>query len=327
MKYRQIGRWGPRISVLGLGSYLTIGFKADAESSRNMVRRAYEGGINFFDTANRYNLGKAEEALGIYLAEFPRSSLVVLTKVYGPMGDGPNDRGLSAKHIKEQCAASLKRLNMDYVDIYMCHRPDPLTPLDETILAMEDLIRQGKILYWGVSEWPAWMIVKAKYVARELGARPPIVNEPRYSLLYRYPEREVFPVTRSEGIGNVTFSALAHGMLTGKYKPGHEAPEGTRAADPDQNRVIRRLYWTEEYKQNAQKLVAISRELDTTAASLAIAWCMLHPAVSSVILGTQTVVQLEENLAALDVDIPSDIVAELDELFPVPGETPSGGPR
>ena len=152
------------------------------------------------------------------------------------------------------------------------------------------------------------------------------MNEPRYSLLYRYPEREVFPVTRSEGIGNVTFSALAHGMLTGKYKPGQEAPEGTRAADPDTNRVIRRLYWTEACKQKAQKLVEISRELGTSAASLAIAWCTLHPAVSSVILGTRTVAQLEENLAALDVGIPADVVAALDELFPIPEEIASGGP-
>ena len=322
MEYRQVGKWGPRISVLGLGSYLTIGFKAEAEASRDMVRRAYEGGINFFDTANAYNRGKAEEALGAYLAELPRSSLVVLTKVWAPMGDGPNDRGLSAKHIKEQCAASLKRLKMDYVDIYMCHRPDPLTPLEETILAMEDLIRQGKIFYWGVSEWPAWMMVKAKYLARELGARLPVVNEPRYSLLYRYPEREVFSVTRSEGLGNVIFSPLAHGMLTGKYRPGAPAPEGTRAADPDQNGVIKRMYWTEAYKQKAQRLVEMSRDLGTTAASLAIAWCTLHPAVSSVILGTRTVAQLDENLAALEVDIPADVVAELDELFPVPEAIP-----
>ena len=322
MEYRHVGEWGLRISVLGLGSYLTIGFKAEAEASRDMVLRGYEGGINFFDTANAYNLGKAEEALGTYLAELPRSSLVVLTKVWAPMGEGPNDRGLSAKHIKEQCVASLKRLNMDYVDIYMCHRPDPLTPLEETILAMEDLIRQGKILYWGVSEWPAWMIVKAKYLAREMGARSPVVNEPRYSLLYRYPESKVFPVTRSEGIGNVIFSPLAHGMLTGKYKPSESAPEGTRAADPDQNQVIKQMYWKEAYKQKAQRLVEISQDMGTTAASLAIAWCARHPAVTSVILGTRTVAQLDENLAALKVDFPAEVIAELDELFPIPEAIP-----
>ena len=322
MEYRQLGRWGPRISVLGLGSYLTIGFKAEEQASRDMVRRAYEGGINFFDTANAYNRGKAEEALGVYLSELPRSSLVVLTKVWAPMGDGPNDRGLSAKHIKEQCAASLRRLRMDYVDIYMCHRPDPTTPLEETVLAMEDLIRQGKILHWGVSEWPAWMIVKAKYVARELGARPPVVNEPRYSLLYRYPERETFPVTLNEGVGNVVFSPLAHGILTGKYKPGQDAPAGTRAADPEQNLVIRQMYWKDEYKQRAQELVQIARDLGTSAASLSIAWATKHPAVTSVILGTRTVAQLDENLAALEVDLSGEVMARLDALFPVPEAIP-----
>jgi aryl-alcohol dehydrogenase-like predicted oxidoreductase len=187
---------------------------------------------------------------------------------------------------------------------------------------MEDLIRQGKILYWGVSEWPAWMMVKATYIARELGARPPVVNEPRYNLLYRYPEWETFPVTRGEGIGNVIFSPLAHGILTGKYKPKQPAPEGTRAADPDQNMVIRRMYWKEEYKEKAQALVEIAEGLGTFAASLSIAWAARHPAVTSVILGTRTVAQLEENLAALDVDLPAEVVERLEALFPLPETIP-----
>jgi len=242
----------------------------------------------------------------------------VLTKVWAPMGDGPNDRGLSAKHIREQCDASLRRLQMDYVDLYMCHRPDPTTPLEETVRAMEDLARAGKILYWGVSEWPAWMMVKANHVARELGARPIAVNEPRYSLLWRHPEGEVFPVTRQEGIGNVVFSTLAHGMLTGKYAPGIEASPDTRAGDPDLSGVMRKLYWSEENKRKGQELVQIARDLGTSAASLATAWAMRHPAVTSVILGTRTVAQLEENLKALEVQISPEALARLEALYPLP---------
>ncbi|MBC7234460.1 MAG: aldo/keto reductase family protein [Chloroflexi bacterium] len=318
MEYRQLGKWGARLSVLGLGSYLTIGYKVDEDTSRRMVRTAYEHGINFFDTANAYHRGEAEKVLGRCLGEYPRSSFFLITKVFAPMGDGPNDRGLSAKHIREQCEASLKRLDMDYIDLYMCHRPDPTTPLEETIRAMEDLARQGKILYWGVSEWPARLMVEANHIAREIGARPIAVNEPRYNLLWRYPEDEVFPTTIAQGIGNVVFSPLAHGMLTGKYTPGQPAPAGTRAADPDQNAVIMNLYWNEENKRKAQELVAIARELGTTAATLAIAWALRHPAVTSVILGTSRVEQLEENLKAVDLNLPQEIMEQLQALYPPP---------
>lgn len=323
MRYRQLGKWGARLSILGLGSYLTIGFKVDEDASREMVRVAYEKGINFFDTANAYNRGQAEIALGRCLKDYERSSLFVLTKVFAPMGEGPNDRGLSAKHIREQCEESLRRLQMEYVDLYMCHRPDPTTPLEETVRAMEDLARQGKIIYWGVSEWPAWMMVKANHIAREIGARPSAVNEPRYNLLWRYPEPEVFPVSQAEGIGNVIFSPLAHGMLTGKYAPGQPAPAGTRAADPDQNSVIKQLYWTEENKRKGQELARIAAEMGTTAASLSIAWILRHPAVTSVILGIRRLAQLEENLKALEVEIPLEVVEKLEALYPLP-ETAAG---
>jgi aryl-alcohol dehydrogenase-like predicted oxidoreductase len=286
------------------------------------VRQAYEAGVNYFDTANAYNRGAAEELLGRALAQFPRSDLFVLTKVWAPMGPGTNDRGLSAKHIREQCHASLKRLGMDYVDVYMCHRPDPATPLEETIRAMDDLARAGKILYWGVSEWPAWMMVKAQAVAREIGARPLIVNQPRYSLLYRYPEAETFPVSKAEGIGNVVFSSLAHGLLTGKYAPGAPAPAGTRAADPDQNAVILKMYWTEENKQKGQALSKLAAEAGTTATRLALAWALRHPAVSSVILGVRTPAQLDDNLAALSVNLTPDLVTEIEKLYPMPPVTP-----
>ena len=322
MEYRQLGKWGARISSLGLGSYLTIGFTSDEKTSRDMVRKAYEAGINYFDTANAYGRGDGEIMLGKCLADFPRSDLFTLTKVWAPMGDGPNDRGLSAKHIREQCDASLERLGMDYVDCYMCHRPDPDTPLDETIRAMEDLARAGKIIYWGISEWPATMIIEANAIARQMGVRPMAVSQPRYNLLYRYPEQLLYPTTAAEGIGNVIFSPLAHGMLTGKYKPGQDAPPGTRAGDDRQNLVIKQMYWTEENKEKGQKLMAIGQELGVSAAELAIAWCLKNPNVASVILGTSSVAQLEQNLKALEVELTEDVVRKLEALYPAPEVVP-----
>lgn len=319
MKYRKMGKWGVRLSAIGLGSYLTIGFKLDERASRETVKAAYDAGINFFDTANAYNNGDGERMLGKCLADYPRSSLFVITKVFAPMGPGPNDKGLSKKHIFEQCDASLKRLGMEYVDLYMCHRPDPDTPLEETVRAMEDLARQGKILYWGTSEWPGRLLVRANAVAREIGARPIGVNQPRYSLLYRYPEDDVFPACAQEGIGNVVFSPLAHGMLTGKYKPGQDAPPGTRAADDETNMVIKALYWTEENKKKSQELVKIANELGTTAATLSLAWCLLRSEVTSCIIGATKVAQIQENVKAAELEIPSEIQKKLGELFPKVG--------
>ncbi|MCM8769638.1 MAG: aldo/keto reductase family protein [Candidatus Omnitrophica bacterium] len=318
MEYRKIGKWGLKVSCLGLGTYLTIGLRCDEQQSYSLVKTAYDAGVNYFDTANAYAQGQAEIFLGKILKDFPRSSLVILTKVWAPMGSGANDRGLSAKHIREQCHASLKRLQMDYLDIYLCHRADPETPLEETILTMEDLARQGKILYWGISEWPIPFILQAQFLAEKLGARQMAVSQPRYNLLYRYPEKELFPVTRQLGLGHVTFSPLAHGMLTGKYLPGQTPAADTRAADPETNAVIMKMYWTEENKQKAQELKKIAKELGATAAQLAIAWCLRREEVSSVILGARTVEQLKDNLRAVEIKIPEPILKKLDNIFPPP---------
>ena len=316
MQYRKMGKWGVKLSAIGLGSYLTIGFKLDEKTSRETVRKAYEGGVNYFDTADAYAKGEAEKVLGKCLSEFDRSSIFLLTKCWAPMSDEINDRGLSAKHIFESCHKSLKRLQTDYVDVLMCHRPDPDTPLEETIRALEDLARQGKILYWGVSEWPAHLIVRANKIAREIGARPIGISQPRYNLLYRYPERNLFPATQAEGIGNVVFSALAHGLLTGKYKPGEKAPEGTRGADDDTNAILNRLYMTEKNKENAQKFAQIAREISVTPAQLAIAWCLRNPAVTSVISAATRLSQVEDNLAAADIKIPEDVAEKIEALYP-----------
>lgn len=323
MQYRKVGKWGVKISAVGVGSYLTIGMKLDEAASREQVRAAVDAGINYFDTANAYNKGGAEQVLGRCLAEFPRSSIFLLTKVYAPMGPGPNDRGLCAKHIREQCEASLRRLQMEYIDLYMCHRPDPDTPLEETLRAMEDLARQGKIIYWGVSEWPSTLVQEAQGLARQMGVRPMAVTQPRYNLYYRWPERDLFPLTAREGIGNVVFSPVAHGMLTGKYKPGDPPPAGTRAADPETNNVIMNMYWKEEYKQKAQEFIGMAQEMGLTGAQLAVAWCLRRHEVSSVILGISRVEQLKENLAAVDVKLPEDVVSKLDALFPMPSGIPT----
>jgi len=320
MQYRNLGRWGVKLSVIGLGSYLTIGFKTDDKTSRDTIRKSYEGGVNFFDTADAYNKGEAEKVLGKYLSDFERHTLVILSKCFAPMSDEANDRGLSAKHIFESCHKSLKRLKTDYLDIYMCHRPDPNTPLEETVRALEDLARQGKILYWGVSEWPAHLIVRANRVAREIGARQIAASEPRYNLHYRYPERNLFPATEAEGIGNVIFSTLAHGMLTGKYTSMGKAPEKTRAADDETNMVIKRLYWTEENMHKAQEFVKIAWEMGVTGAQLAIAWCLRNSAVTSAITGATRISQVEDNLKAAEIEIPEDALEKIEELYP-PVET------
>lgn len=316
MQYRQLGKWGVRLSKLGLGSYLTIGMHVSDEDAAQQVKLCFEHGVNWIDTANAYNRGQAELALGKILKDYPRASYVLATKVWAPMGEGPNDRGLSAKHIREQCHASLQRLQADYIDLYQCHRPDPHTPLEETIRAMDDLARQGKIIYWGVSEWPASLMQEACDLARMMGCRPPVSNQPRYSMLWRYPEEEVFPTTLRLGMGNVVFSPLAHGVLTAKYRPGQPPPQGTRAADPSQNKIMMDLYFKEEILKKVQQLKKIARGLAMTPAQLALAWCLKHPAVTSVILGATRLEQLEDNLAVADVDLPDDAYEACCKLFP-----------
>ena len=235
MNYRHLGKYGVKVSEVALGSWLTYGGATEDEAARQCIEKAYDLGINFFDTANVYANGKSEETVGRVLAAYPRHSYFLATKVFFPMGDGPNDRGLSRKHIFEQCHASLKRLGTDYVDLYQCHRYDAETPLEETLTALDDLARQGKILYAGVSEWSAGQIAHAVDYIRGAGLHPLVSNQPYYNMLGRGIEKEVIPLCEREGIGQVVFSPLAQGILTGKYKPGQPLPEGTRAADPKQN--------------------------------------------------------------------------------------------
>lgn len=322
MEYRQLGKWGVKVSVIGLGSYLTIGQNVSERDGEQIIKKAYDAGVNFFDTANAYGNGTAEEALAKLLSAIRRDSYVLATKVWAPMGPGPNDRGLSRKHVFEQCHASLKRLKTEYIDLYQCHRYDPATPLEETTRAMNDLIVQGKILYWGVSEWTAAQIDVADVICRQQGLHPPISNQPRYSLLWRFPERDVFPYCLTKGIGQVVFSPLAHGVLSGKYRANQPPPVGTRAADPAQNEIMMHVYFSSQQLDKVTAMAKHAEGIGVRPSQLALAWALRHPAVSSVITGATEVSQLEENLRAADLKVDSETAKKLDELFPVLHQTP-----
>ncbi len=238
MKYRPVGRSGLKVSKISLGSWLTYGKTVEDDRATKTIRRAYELGINSFDSANVYERGRGEEVMAKALKPFPRESYVITTKAFWPMGEGPNDRGLSRKHIFEQLHASLKRMQLDYVDIFYCHRYDPETPVNETLKAIDDLIRQGKILYAGVSQWTAAQIQEAIAVSNDFLLDRIIVNQPVYNMLDRYIEPEIIPLCEKHGIGQIVFSPLAHGLLTGKYRGG-KIPAGTRGANPEINSWIK----------------------------------------------------------------------------------------
>lgn len=312
MKYRKLGRWGLRVSEVGLGSWLTYGGSVGDEIAADCVRRAFDLGVNFFDTANVYARGRAEEVVGKALAGLPRDQYVLGSKVFFPMGEGPNDRGLSRKHVTEQCHASLRRLGTDYVDLYQCHRFDPDTPLEETCRAMDDLVRQGKILYWGVSEWTAGQMQEAVEICEQKGLYPPASDQPRYNLLEREAEQEVLPACERMGMGIVCFSPLAQGVLTGKYASAEDAPAGSRAADPEAGQFIEQLL-TAENLARAARLRAVAGELGVTAAQLAVAWTLRRSEVSSAIIGASRVEHVEENARAFEVGLDGKSIRRIEQ--------------
>jgi aryl-alcohol dehydrogenase-like predicted oxidoreductase len=303
-----------KVSEVSLGSWLTYGGATEEETARSCVEKAYELGINFFDTANAYAWGASEEVVGRSLAAYRRDSFVLATKVYFPMGDGPNDKGLSRKHIFEQCHASLKRLGTDYIDLYQAHRYDTETPLEETLMAFSDLVQQGKVLYWGVSQWSAGQIAHATDLVRVSGGRlaPIASNQPYYNALGRDLEKEVMPLCGREGIGIVVYSPLAQGLLTGKYKPGQPLPEGSRAADPKQNQFLNQGELDQATLERVQQLVPIAKGLDLTMSQLALAWCLRRAEVSSVIIGASRPSQVEDNAGAAGVSLSPDVLAAID---------------
>jgi aryl-alcohol dehydrogenase-like predicted oxidoreductase len=313
MRYRKIGRWGLNISVVGLGSWLTYGGSVEEDAARACIVRAFERGVNFFDTANVYARGRSEEVVGRTVAQFDRDDIVLATKVYFPMDSGPNDRGLSRKHVREQIDRSLRRLGTDYVDLYQCHRYDVATPLDETCAAMNDLVRTGKVLYWGVSEWSADQIGAAVNLCRARGWAEPVSNQPQYSALWRRIEGRVLPACREYGLGNVVWSPLAMGILTGKYADASKPPPGTRAAGASADMMD--SYFNQRVLDAVQRLVPLAREAGCTLAQLALAWCLRDSIVSAVIVGATRPEQVDDNVVAADLDIDPGIFARMEALL------------
>ncbi len=314
MEYRKIGKWGIKVSEIGLGSWLTYGQSVSEAESLKQIDYAFNNGINFFDTANVYGLGSAEQTVGKALHNLRRDSYVLATKVFFPMGDGPNDHGLSRKHIFEQCHASLQRLQTDYIDLYQCHRYDASVSLYEIVRSMDDLARQGKILYWGVSEWSAENIQNAFKLAQEINALPPISNQPRYNMLSREIEHRVLPTCHQLGIGQLVFSPLAQGVLTSKYKLGQAPPEHSRAADGSTSGFIHDKL-TEENLLMVEELKALANELHLSVPQLALAWCLRLPEITSTIIGATSIAHIEDNRKASGVKIPDEILTKIDQLL------------
>ncbi len=317
MEYRRLGQAGIELSALGFGTWITFGDQLDIKAAKSCMSKARELGVNFFDTAESYADGVAESITGQVLAGVRREDIVVATKLFWG-GEGPNRTGLSRKHLTEGIDGSLKRLGMEYVDLLFCHRPDPETPIEETVLAMDSIVRSGKALYWGTSEWSAASIREAVRIAREYRTIPPVVEQPQYNVLVRERvEREYIPLFEEFGIGATTWSPLASGLLTGKYLAG--VPEPSRLAN---QRWLRDMYTKNDFlgRETAGKvkrLCALAAELGCTPAQLALAWCLRTPRVSSVLTGASRIEQIEENLAALEVvdRLDNEVIDRIDEIF------------
>jgi voltage-dependent potassium channel beta subunit len=323
MNYRRLGKAGVKVSELGFGNWLTHGEGGVSDDvARACVRRAFELGINFFDTADKYRRGVAEEVYGRELKVFRRQDLVLGTKVFLKMSENVNDRGLSRKHIFEGVHNSLRRLQTDYIDLYQCHEFDPDVELYEVVRSMDDLMRQGKILYWGLSKWPAAEIESVCRVAREINAYPPVSTQGEYNLATRSVETNgVQAACLREGLGMLVFSPLKQGILSGKYSAG-QVPADSRGA---KEKAIKKALEQGglELVDRVDRLQPIAQRLGCTMPQLAIAWLLRREAVSSVITGATSVAQVEENVAASGIELTVDDLTQLDELFP-PDDEPAG---
>lgn len=311
MPYRNLGRCGTKVSAFSLGGWTTFGGSVkDQQAIQKIIRIAYDSGINFFDIADVYAKGESERVMGSALRDFPRHELVISSKVFWPMSDDINDRGLSRKHIFESIDASLKRVGTDYLDLYFCHRYDTETPLEETVRAMDDLVRRGKVLYWGTSEWTGEQLREAHAICERYGYYKPQVEQPQYSLIAREKfESDVQDVVQSLGMGVVTWSPLASGMLTGKYDQG--VREGRLAS----MEWLKENIYTTENVGRVKTMKSLADRLGCSRSQLALAWVKAQPGVSSVILGATREEQLLENLGALKVSVTEEVDAELTKLF------------
>jgi aryl-alcohol dehydrogenase-like predicted oxidoreductase len=332
MQYRKLGNSGMYISEITYGNWITHGSQVESDTAIKCVRTALDLGITTLDTADVYAGTKAESVMGKALKGVKRESYELFTKVYWPTGSGKNDRGLSRKHIMESCNASLKRLNTDYVDLYQAHRFDFETPLEETLGAFDDLIRSGKVLYIGFSEWTAEQISAALKIQDQKGYYRFISSQPQYSMLWRVIESQVVPLSEKEGIGQIVWSPIAQGVLTGKYLPGGKIPAGSRATDKKGGKDMIASFMKEPILQAVQKLIPIAQKVDLTLAQLAVAWVLQNSNVSSAIIGATKPSQIKENVKAAGIKLEKSIMDEIDMVLGAvvekdPAKTVSPKPR
>lgn len=315
MEFRYLGNSGLKISEITYGNWLTHGSQVENETATQCVRAALDAGISTFDTADVYANTKAESVLGEALKGERRESLEIFTKVYWPVGPGgKNDVGLSRKHVMESINGSLQRLQTDYVDLYQAHRYDTETPLEETMQAFADIVRQGKALYIGVSEWTADQIRAGHALAKELGFQL-ISSQPQYSMLWRVIEEEVVPTSRELGISQIVWSPVAQGVLTGKYKPGQEPPAGSRATDEKGGANMIKRFMNDDVLTRVQGLQPVADELGLSMAQLAVAWVLQNDNVAAALIGASRPEQVHENVKAAGVTIPAEMMARIDEVL------------
>ncbi|MEV4896881.1 aldo/keto reductase family protein [Nonomuraea sp. NPDC055795] len=314
MEFRHLGRSGLLVSEISYGNWITHGSQVEEDAAKLCVRAALDEGITTFDTADVYAGTKAEEVLGRALKGVRRESLEIFTKVYWPTGPGPNDRGLSRKHITESVHGSLRRLQTDYVDLYQAHRFDNSTPLEETLKTFDDLVRQGKVLYVGVSEWTAGQIAQALKIADEMGFDRIVSNQPQYSALWRVIEAEVVPLSEKEGVSQIVWSPIAQGVLSGKYLPGRPPPAGSRATSESGAGFISR-FLDDDVLTRVQDLKPIAADLGLTMAQLAVAWVLQNPNVASAIVGATRPEQVRDNVKAVGVKLDAEVLKRIDDAL------------
>lgn len=312
LKYNRLGKSGLKISEISLGSYLTFGEKGTEKDAIRTIHKAFDLGINSFDTANVYQNGEAERILASALKSFARDEYVIATKAYWATGKGPNSKGLSRKHIVEQVHASLKRMSLDYIDIFYCHSYDHETPVEETLRAIDDLIKQGKILYAGVSNWNSEQIEEAIHISDTYLINRIVVNQCEYSLLKRDIEKNIVPVSEKLGMSQIVFSPLAQGILTGKYN--NCTPENSRANNPNVNKFFKKLF-TKESLLTAQRLENIAKTCNMSLTEFAIAWVLRQKNVASALTGASTPQQIEETVKAVSKQIPEEISIEIEHVL------------
>jgi aryl-alcohol dehydrogenase-like predicted oxidoreductase len=324
MEYRRLGSTGMYVSEISYGNWITHGSQVEQEAAIKCVKTAFDLGITTFDTADVYAGTRAETVLGKALKGIRRESYELFTKVYWPTGTGKNDRGLSRKHIMESCHASLKRLNVDHIDLYQMHRFDFETPLEESLQAFEDLIRQGKVNYIGFSEWTAAQISSALKIQDARGYSRFVSSQPQYSALWRVIEGEVVPLSRKEGIGQIVWSPIAQGVLTGKYKPGAKPPAGSRATDKKSGAGMISRWMRDEVLEAVQKLQPVADSVGLTMSQLAIAWVLQNDNVSSAIMGATKPSQVKENVKASGVKLDASVMKAIDSAL---GTLPERDPK